>query len=151
MPPEVVILSQREHPMDKEVLLTSVLDFISLEAFAWWRRLITIAWGNDIILPLCSKATMPDSINVPAQLFDLVMGQMPFMARSHLILPHPQGGSGGTCSSEEGLSPACWITWLLHSCSVSESRTSSGQRGLSNLFPPREVCQAGPTSSGAAE
>lgn len=35
MPPEVVILSQREHPMDKEVLLTSVLDFISLEAFAW--------------------------------------------------------------------------------------------------------------------
>lgn len=66
-----------------------------------------MAWGNDIILPVCSKATMPDSTNVSAQLFDLVMGQMPLMARGHLILPHPQGGSGGTCSSEEGMSSAC--------------------------------------------
>lgn len=52
--------------MPKEALLLNMLDFISLEVFAWRRRLITTAQGNNIVLPLCSKATMPDSTNVPA-------------------------------------------------------------------------------------
>lgn len=65
-----------------------------------------MAQGNNIVLPPCSKATMPDSTNVPARLFDSLMDQMPSMVHAHLIFPHPQGGSGRPCCSEEGMSPA---------------------------------------------
>lgn len=89
-------MSQREQPRQEdwalEVFGFFVWDFVVvLRHLQGWSRLIRLARSRAVcLLPLSSKAIVPDSAPACGQLCVLVTDQTPFIARCHSTLPHPQ-------------------------------------------------------------